>query len=191
MLGTSPANRHLILPTGVAWNSALLLAWVGPTSTWPWVLALAVALYLTALRPFRASRRAPGGGGWLRAFLRISYAWLIVAVGLACGQWWWPQVTGAARHALGSGFILSMIMGMGLRMIPAFETRQILWAPGPWVVCAVLTVGTAIRVFAQAAGLLSLLALGASLQFIAVLGFVCLLAGTILCGKRLSFQTAL
>ena len=73
-------------------------------------------------------------------------------------------------------------------MIPAFEVRRLLCSPGPWALYGVLTLGTLIRVVAQGAGAMGLLAFGGALQFAAILGFVILLVGTCQWGKKLHFE---
>lgn len=121
--------------------------------------------------------------------MRESYIWLLVSVGLTCwAELSRPDLAGAARHALGSGFILTMIMGMGLRMIPAFETKRLLWKQGPWLVLGLVSLGTALRVWAQGMDALDALAVGGALQFLAVLMFVALLVGTYLFGTTVSCE---
>jgi hypothetical protein len=183
--------RSLLLPAAGLWNLALAVRWTTVGQTWAWILLSAVLLFLHALRPFRASAISAAGGSWLRYYLRTSYLWLAVAVFMTLlSQTSSPHLAGAARHALGSGFVLTMMVGMGLRMIPAFEVRRLLWGPGPWVVYLLLILGTVSRVGAQAVGHLWIMALGGAVQLLAVLGFVILLLGTLWCGKKLHYQPA-
>lgn len=167
------ANGYL-LPAAVFWNLALLLRWTGPAGAgwWCWSLVAGVAFFLLALKPFRASFLPPAGGAWLRYFVRTSYAWLMLAAGLFfLTDHGYEHLAGAARHALATGFILTMMMGMGFRMIPAFEVRQLVWSSAPWVTYVLISLGTVLRVSAQAAGEIAVMALGASLQTLAVLVF--------------------
>lgn len=85
---------------------------------------------------------------------------------------------------LGSGFIITMMMGMGMRMIPAFETKRIPWKKGPWVVYTLIASGTAIRVPAQAINRLDYLAIGGGLQFLGIITFVFLMLSMYLVGKK-------
>lgn len=177
-----------LLPlSGGILNIALVVRWAVEGPAWSWIMTLAVVVYLVCLRPFRSSVRPAPGSTWLRAFVRTSYVWLLAAVALsllAAGPY--PAFAGAARHALGSGFVLTMIVGMAFRMIPAFEVRRILWTSGPWVIYWVLLVGTTARVIAQALGPLSIMAVGGALQVAAVWLFAGLLVGTSLWGEDLT-----
>jgi hypothetical protein len=189
MLGIKGLYRGFLLPAAGLWNLALLLRWTGAGTAWAWVLLSSVLLFLHALRPFRRSSISAAGGSWLRYYVRTSYLWLAVAAAMTLlSQTSNPEMAGAARHALGSGFVLTMMAGMGLRMIPAFEVRRLVWAQGPWVVYALLTFGTALRVGAQSVGQVWLMALGGAAQLLAVLGFVILLLGTVWWGKTLRYQ---
>ena len=58
---------------------------------------------------------------------------------------------------------------------PAFEVRRLLWAPGPWAVYYLLTLGSLLRIGAQACGELEILAVGGALQSAAITAFVMLL----------------
>lgn len=191
MLAIKPRHSQGLGAVCVLWNLSLLSLWVGPTGAWSPLMGSAVGLYLLILGPFRTSTLPPAGPSWLRLYIRISYAWLFAAVVLCClAESGMPWLGGAARHALGSGFVLTMVMGMGLRMIPAFETRRLIWSPGPWVLLGLIVAGTGLRVPAQALGHLPLMATGGTLQFLAILLFVGLLLGTILRGKRLNVERA-
>jgi len=186
ILGIKGVYGSLLAPSVILWNLGLLLRWTGPKGVWPWVLGVGVLLFVWALRPFRRPFISAAGAPWLRYFVRTSYFWLLLSVGLACSTvYGYPSLAGPTRHMLGSGFVVTMMMGMGLRMIPAFETLRLTWSSGPWVVYALITLGTAIRVPAQAYQRLDLLALGGGLQFLGIMTFIGLMLTTYLFGKRL------
>lgn len=195
ILGIKGVKEKLLIPSVILWNIGLLLNWTGPQThfLWPWFVAVGVALFLIALRPFRRSFIPPAGGAWLRLFVRTSYLFLILSVALACLNeagvlnYQLSGLGSATRHMLGSGFILTMIMGMGLRMIPAFETRRLIWANGPWVTYALILIGTLIRIPAQTINNWPFIALGGGLQFLAVLSFVGLILGTYFFGLDVSY----
>jgi hypothetical protein len=188
MLGIKGLRGKLLLPAAGFWNLGLLLRWTGPANLWAWVLLVGVLLFLLALRPFRRSFIPAAGGAWLRYYVRTSYLWLgVSAVLTLLSQTSSPELAGAARHAFASGFVLTMMMGMGLRMIPAFELRRLFWAPGPWVVYVLLTLSSVLRVGAQALGETLPMALGGGGQLIAVMGFVTLLLGTLTWGRNLHY----
>ncbi len=196
ILGIKGVLGGLLVPSAVVWNLALLARWVGLGTgafegLWCWPLTLGVVMFLVALRPFRKPFISAGGGVWLRYFVITSYLWLPVALVMTCltenGH---PGLAGATRHVLATGFILTMMMGMGLRMIPAFETRRIPWKNGPWMVYLLTTAGTLLRIPAQATGHLQFMALGGSLQFLAILSFVVLLVATLLVGEEVRCDEA-
>jgi uncharacterized protein involved in response to NO len=70
-----------------------------------------------------AEARLARAAGWA---LVGAYAWLavagllLVAEGLAAWLAWAPPPEDAARHALGAGFALLLIVGMALRLLPGF-----------------------------------------------------------------------
>ncbi len=172
------------------WNLALALRWLREDGLWTLVITCAVALFLTSLRPFCRSQRLPAGGTWLRPFVRTSYLWLVVATALtALAEGPLPWLAGAARHALGSGFVLTMIVGMSLRMVCAYEVRRLLWSPGPWALYGLLTSATLLRVLGQAMSAMMAMVVGGCLQVLAVWLFAVLLAGTCLWGKNLGVKT--
>ena len=177
-----------LLPTAaLVLNFALVLRWLWPGVLGAWLMGVAVSLYLICLRPFRFSQRPAPGSSWLRVYVRTSYLWLIVTTVLTvltAGPF--PELAGATRHALGSGFILTMIVGLAFRMIPAFEVRRIPWRSGPWVIYGILLIGTAVRVSAQALGILPLMAFGGFCQLIAIWLFAGLLTATSLWGQDLT-----
>lgn len=187
ILGIKGIHGQLLAPSALLWNAGLLLRWTGPDGLWVWCLSSGIALFLWALRPFRRPFLPSAGGAWLRYFVRTSYLWLTVAVIMACvSEMGHSYLAGPTRHMLAVGFIITMMMGMGMRMIPAFETRRIPWARGPWAIYVFTTLGTAIRIPAQAAGQLDWLALGGSLQFLGIITFTSLMLATYLVGETVS-----
>ena len=115
---------------------------------------------------------------WLRYYVRAPYLWLIVSVALlaiAETSASRPGLAAAARHALATGFLATMLVGMGLRMILAFEGRRVIWQGGPWSVFVTLTLGTTLRVGAQAIEHLRLTAVGGGIQALAIWLFVFLM----------------
>lgn len=160
-----PALPRWARPTiAILWNLGLLLQQ-------PALLLLAASLHCAGLRVFRAALR-PGRLAWdLRSYLRLSYAWLLVACLMAVLQAP-PSLT---RHTLASGFLLTMMAGMALRIVPALERRAIT-APGrPALILLGLQLGAILRLGAQAAGLSQVMALGGLVQLLAVTTFAIVL----------------
>ena len=190
ILGISSRGEGALPLVISLWNVALALRWLRDDGLWSITMAGAVALFLFSLQPFRRSQRPPAGGRWLRPFVRTAYLWLIIAAGLTIlAEGPLPRLAGAARHALGSGFVLTMIAGMSLRMVCAYEVRRLLWRSGPWVLYGLLTLATVLRVWGQSISALEVMVAGGCLQVVAVWFFAALLAGTCLWGQYLGVKT--
>ncbi|MFN8657377.1 MAG: NnrS family protein [Candidatus Obscuribacterales bacterium] len=66
------------------------------------------------------------------AFLRLSYLWLLIAAALAAWSAIAPQLIGmpgASRHAVTVGFMSTLVLTVGPRMLPAFLGRDGLFSP--------------------------------------------------------------
>ncbi|MGH9725862.1 MAG: hypothetical protein ACRD41_12430, partial [Candidatus Acidiferrales bacterium] len=64
-------------------------------------------------------------------FVRMAYAWLLVAALLGAGAALWDTsggIWGASRHALTVGFIAVMVLCVGQRVLPAFSGMRLLWS---------------------------------------------------------------
>lgn len=99
------------------------------------IVALAVLLFVLALRIFerRPKRRPPASpGAYLRFhwFIRCAYGWLIVdaivigleSIGTLTGNRLLPnEYASPVIHIFTVGFVTSMIIGVGSRMLPLFE----------------------------------------------------------------------
>jgi len=91
--------------------------------------------------------------GSFPVFIRIAYAWLLIAatlgiwaarVGAAPGIW------GASRHALTVGFIAAMVFSVGQRILPSFCGMRVLWSPKLMLVMLVsLMTGCTLRVASE------------------------------------------
>lgn len=118
----------------------------------PLLLAATVSSIL-AIRIFEPSEqksKTRGIHSSFPAFVRVAYGWLLIAasLGLAASQWdtsggFW----GASRHALTVGFVGTMILAVGQRILPAFAGMRLLWSPRlMFVGLSLLTLGCALRV---------------------------------------------
>lgn len=100
------------------------------------VLAVAAILAAIAIRVFSAPERPAktiGIHSSFPAFLRIAYAWSILASFLGI----WAAIAdvhggiwGGSRHALTVGFAALMVMTVGPRILPHFAGVRNLWSPG-------------------------------------------------------------
>lgn len=132
-----------MLLLGAAWSGFDALA--GGTLYGLALVALAVWLGL-----FDIARRtvlAHGLSRYMAVCLLLGYAWL----GLA-GQAWWGTAWGCpgrdlALHALGLGFIISMVMGHAPVILPAVAWVKLLFGPWFYAPLALLHGSLALRVF--------------------------------------------
>lgn len=140
--------------------AAVILVFLGvgcATAGWfsvatPLLLAATVSS-IVAIRIFESSEQEPKTRGIhssFPGFVRTAYGWLLIAasLGVAACQWdtsggFW----GASRHALTVGFVGTMILAVGQRILPAFAGMRLLWSPRlMFVGLVLLTLGCALRV---------------------------------------------
>ncbi|MBI3924316.1 MAG: NnrS family protein [Armatimonadetes bacterium] len=194
ILGVQAPSGARLPASLLLWNLGLVLRLV----EWIWssvalealaaaLLALGIATFLWELKPFRRADKESCATRWLRTYVRFSYAWLAVSlVGLLVVPWAGTLLDSAVRHSLASGFLLTMMVGMGFRMVPSFELRRLPWPAAPGLCFWLLNLGLAIRVVPQAAmewtgaSLQSFVALGGLLQTLGVWLFAASLALTLL-----------
>ena len=115
------------------------------------MLAAAV-LAPVALRLFEKNPRSAKVNGVhpsYPAFIRIAYAWAIIAGALGV---WAAMVNengvwGASRHALTVGFLAAMVFAVGQRVLPAFSGMRLLFSPKlMFAALLLLNIGCAMRV---------------------------------------------
>jgi hypothetical protein len=88
---------------------------------------LAIRVAFPAIQPAKTL----GVHRWFPHFVRLAYAWLIVAGAL--GVWaafaQHPDgIWGASRHALTVGFVATMVFAIGQRVLPAFSGMRVLFS---------------------------------------------------------------
>jgi len=113
----------------------------------------AVLLSILAIGIFEPSEQEPKIKGIHKSFpvfVRMAYAWLLVAAGLGVAATHWDTsggIWGASRHALTVGFVAMMVLAVGQRILPAFAGMRLLWSPKlMFVGLSLLTVGCTLRV---------------------------------------------
>ncbi len=110
----------------------------------PWVLAIAVIISVVAFHLFgRPARPAKTVGvhASFPVFVRIAYAWLIIASGLGIAAAYLDHANGwvgASRHALTVGFVAGMVFAIGQRVLPAFAGMRVLYSPRLMLACLLL-----------------------------------------------------
>jgi uncharacterized protein involved in response to NO len=155
-LGLKSTRTSVLLRAMIVNTAGVLAAMLGWMRISMLLAASGIALAIYALRLFESSERPAKTGGVhnsFPAFVRIAYAWAIIAALL--GIWASltviaPGIWGASRHALTVGFLAMMVFSIGPRVLPAFSGMRILFSPRLmfWSL-ALLSVGCALRVIAQ------------------------------------------
>ncbi len=123
------------------------------------LMLLAAGVYLIGMNLLRGKPSRPIHGVDARGhiLIRAAFFWLICGLALIWGEGFFTTVphaySGAWRHALTVGFITTMMLGVGHRIIPVF-IKQPLASMGLMRVCAVLIlIGNAGRVSLELATL--------------------------------------
>ena len=111
----------------------------------------ALAAWLAAFDIARRTVRAGGLAGYAATALLGGYAWLAVAgLAWACASFH-PGLRDAALHALGLGFVLSMILAHAPIIVPVIARVRIAFVPFFYVPLALLHLSLLLRVVAGAA----------------------------------------
>ncbi len=136
-----------------------------------------LALWLIAFDIARRTVRANGLSRYMAVCLLAGYAWLVVA-----GAAWAATALGlpardAALHALGLGFIFSMIMGHGPVILPAIARVKLQFGLFFYVPLAALHLSLALRLGGGAFDAAQR-ATGASLNAVAIVLFAATIVGS-------------
>lgn len=152
-LGLKPLRPKVLIAAVVANLAGLLLTVAGKTAVGVWFSFAATLLAISAIRLFEPSINEPKTRGVHKSFpffVRMAYAWLIVAASLAIAAVQWDHsggIWGASRHALTVGFVSVMILCVGQRVLPAFAGMRILWSTRlMFLALFLLTLGCGVRV---------------------------------------------
>ena len=152
-LGLKPLWPRLLLSALVVNSSGMLLTIAGIASLGSWLFVLGAGLAVAALRMFERSvneAKIRGVHSSFPLFVRMAYAWLLVAALLGVAAVLWDSsggIWGASRHALTVGFIAVMILSVGQRILPAFAGMRLLWSTKlMFAGLALVTVGCTLRV---------------------------------------------
>ncbi|HET8924660.1 MAG TPA: hypothetical protein VFN26_16885 [Candidatus Acidoferrum sp.] len=152
-LGLKPLRTNLLLTAAVVNLSGVALTIAGVGSVGSWVFVIGVCLAIAALRMFEPSvneAKIRGVHSSFPVFVRMAYAWLLVAAALGVAAVRWDSsggIWGASRHALTVGFIAVMILSVGQRILPAFAGMRLLWSTKlMFAGLALVTLGCTLRV---------------------------------------------
>lgn len=108
------------------------------------LLALWLGLYDIA----RRTVSAPGLSRYMALCLLGGYAWLVVAGAAWAAMSWGLPARDMALHALGLGFIISMVMGHAPVILPAVAGAKVAFGPHFYVPLVALHASLVLRLFA-------------------------------------------
>jgi ascorbate-specific PTS system EIIC-type component UlaA len=133
-LGLKPIRQRLLLATVLTNIIGVVFALFGSFLPATLLFVVASSLAVVALRLFEPSIKPPKTRGIHSSFpffVRMAYAWLLIAATLGVAAVRWDTsggIWGASRHALTVGFISVMILTVGQRILPAFAGMRLLWS---------------------------------------------------------------
>lgn len=155
-LGLKPLRSKLIL-AALAVNIMGIIAALAKASLAGSILLLVgTILMVCGLRIFEHAKslaKTQGVHKTFPLFMRIAYAWLLIASLFAVWASLEPSaagVAGAGRHALTVGYLMTMVFSVGPRMLPAFLGRKKLYSERLMFLALLLTnTGCLIRVSSE------------------------------------------
>jgi len=148
------AFRPRILLAAVTVNvCGIVLAVCGAVGVGVWFFVVGAGLAAAVLRMFEPAvnpAKIRGVHASFPLFVRMAYAWLLVAAVLGVAAVRWDTsggIWGASRHALTVGFVAVMILSVGQRILPAFAGMRLLWSTKLMLAgLALVTTGCTLRV---------------------------------------------
>lgn len=141
-----PRTLAAILAAGAV--VTLLGWWLAAALVWA-VAAVLAAWGLRIFLPSVAAAKIQGVHWTFPWFLRIAYFWLLVSAAIGIAALLLPAsgLSGSGRHAFTVGFIATMVLTIGQRILPAFSGMRKLHSPALMFLClATLEVGCLLRV---------------------------------------------
>ncbi|MCF8151190.1 MAG: hypothetical protein K9J80_10640 [Sulfuritalea sp.] len=147
---------------------------------------LALAVWLLRYDIARRNLRQPGLTGFIALCLLGGYVWLVIAglLGLAGGFVPGHSWRDATLHAVGLGFVFSMIFGHAAIIFPAVMRVRIPYHPVFYLPLLALHASLALRVFGGLGDRFPLRQEGGLINAIALLLFIIILLGSVVRGRR-------
>ncbi len=147
---------------------------------------LVLALWLLRYDIARRNSRQQGLTRFIAICLLTAYVWLLIAglLGLAGGFVPGHPWRDATLHAVGLGFVFSMIFGHAAIIFPAVMQVKIPYHPAFYLPLLVLHASLALRVFGGIGNAFSLRQDGGLINAVALLLFIAILIGSVVRGKR-------
>jgi hypothetical protein len=133
-LGLKPVRTRVLLAAVASNLLGLVSVLCGFAFAGSCLILTGAILATAAIRIFESAINEPktrGVHASFPAFVRMAYAWLLVAAALSFAATRWDHsggIWGASRHALTVGFVSSMILCVGQRVLPAFAGMRMLWS---------------------------------------------------------------
>jgi uncharacterized protein involved in response to NO len=152
-LGLKPPRTKLLFAALAMNFGGIVLTFAGSGDPATALFLAGAVLAIAALRMFEPAEKDAKTRGVHRSFpyfVRMAYAWLLVAALLGVGAARWDSsggIWGASRHALTVGFIAVMVLCVGQRILPAFAGTRLLWSMRlMFASLALLAIGCTLRV---------------------------------------------
>jgi len=155
-LGLRPPRERWLLSALAVNSMGVLIALAG------WMTCAAIALCagilisawaLRLLEPTQQPAKTKGVHPSFHVFIRLAYAWAMVAAALAIWASLVPDshgMWGASRHALTVGFLATMVFSIGQRVLPAFSGMRLLFSVKLMLLSLLLlAIGCILRVSAE------------------------------------------
>ncbi len=155
-LGLRPVRGRVLL-LAVAVNSAgVIVAMMGWMRAAVLLLLGGIIVAIGALRfvePTQQPAKVKGVHTSFPVFVRLAYAWAVVAAALGIWASWVEDshgIWGASRHALTVGFLATMVFCVGQRVLPAFSGMRLLFSTKlMFLALLTLTAGCLLRVSSE------------------------------------------
>ena len=155
-LGLRPVRGRVLL-LAVAVNSAgVIVAMTGWMRAAVFLLLGGIIVAIGALRfvePTQQPAKVKGVHTSFPVFVRLAYAWAVVAAALGIWASWVEDshgIWGASRHALTVGFLATMVFSVGQRVLPAFSGMRLLFSTKlMFLALLTLTAGCLLRVSSE------------------------------------------
>ncbi|MDZ4833319.1 MAG: NnrS family protein [Candidatus Melainabacteria bacterium] len=193
-LGLRPSKKSLILLAFVINSIGIIAALANLLMASSLIILLGAILIVIAIRILEQAEKPAKIQGVHRsfpAFMRIAYAWFLIAA--AIGVWAAIEpdslgIGGAGRHALTVGYLMTMVFAVAPRMLPGFLGKKKLFSERLMLFALLLTnIGCAVRVTSEiiayqhyAEWAWVLLPISATLELTGVVVFTINMVGTFL-----------
>ena len=186
-LEPSPVAKRIFVAIIIVIGAGLFLATLGLTDAVVAAGWVALAAWLVKQDLARRTVRSKGLTRFIGVCLLAGYAWLAVGGGIVVatgGLRPGSPSYDAALHALGLGFVFSMVLGHAPIIFPAVLRVRIPYHPVFYLPLALLHFSLLLRVAGDLAGLFAWIRLGGLLNALALAAFIAVTAGAAVRGRN-------